>query len=209
MGVSQSVVTGLEGSTQPLHFIGIEMETQTGCETLGDQHCQLRLAPAPTGNPSAQLDRETGSLGPFGCKWDGDAWHLSRPHPPTFSQVKIGSSHQEAQPILSPCGGCSGNNAQRDGRPHTVGGDGGRARTPCPQPLREWAPGTLCARSKCLAQGQTLAAASGQSRMSQTQLRPPEPANTGSSTYHHFRGPGWAPGGRASQGIATCPEPLF
>lgn len=41
--------------------------------------------------------------------------------PATFSQVKIGSSHQEAQPILSPCRGCPGNDARQDGQPQTIG----------------------------------------------------------------------------------------
>lgn len=32
VGVSQSKITGPGGSTEPLHFIDIEMETRTGCE---------------------------------------------------------------------------------------------------------------------------------------------------------------------------------
>lgn len=56
-----------------------------------------------------------GSLWSLRHSWCGAAWHLERQHPlppSSFSQVKIGSSHEEAQPILSPCSGCSVSNVQ-------------------------------------------------------------------------------------------------
>ena len=51
-----------------------------------------------------------GSLWPFRHNWGvvlGISRASTRLPPSTFSQVKIGSSHWAAQPILSPCRGCT------------------------------------------------------------------------------------------------------
>lgn len=178
-------------------------------ENLWDQHRHsgwslLPLATLPlswTGERAASGHSGANGMGMLGTSISSNA--------PTFSRVKIGSSHQEAQPILSPCGGCFANNARQDGRPQArlpplLGWEGGSACTPCPRPLREWAPRTSCARKKCLARGQALAATSGQSRTSQAQLRSqPTPVQ-------HLPPLPWArlgTGRESRRGLNTCSGP--
>lgn len=95
--VSQKKIPELGGSTA-LHF------------TAWPPQAQLSLLRQAPGRWHLLLSWQgVGSLWPFRSDWDGRAWHPDRQYPFSshVSQVRIGSSHQEAQPILTPCRGCS------------------------------------------------------------------------------------------------------
>lgn len=163
--------------------------------------------------PAAQLARRWAASGLSDTTGMGvlGASRGSTPPPPAFSQVQIGSSHREAQPISSPCRGCSANKVQQDGRHgpgcRPAGLGGGGPHTVSRAPRRTGCKDFLCEETPVPGLGCCWRAGP-----SPDGLRPAQPPGVGRhrvGTYCRFPGSDWELGRRASQGVPGHPGHLF